>query len=147
MLRTFSSTRRYVNTLIIRNFSRYFTKEHEWIDVKSGIATIGITNFAQEELGEIVHVELPPVGDSLGIGDSCAAIESVKIAADIYSPVDGEITEVNENLIITPNLLNTDCENDGWIAKIEINESEMQNEFDSLMDASQYEVFLEEAIH
>jgi len=117
-----------------------YTKSHEWVRIEDdGTATVGITDHAQSELGELVFVELPENGTEIQTGDECAVVESVKAASDIYSPLTGEIEEVNEALNNTPGLLNNDPYGDGWIYRIRIdNESEL----DDLLDASQYQDFL-----
>ena len=105
-----------------------YTKEHEWIDVKDGIGTIGITNFAQSELGDIVFVELPNIGDEIAQNDVFGTIEAVKTLADLFSPVTGEIIEINDELENSPEMINSDCYKDGWIVKIKLsNESELSN--------------------
>ncbi len=105
-----------------------YTKEHEWIDVKDGIGTIGITNFAQSELGDIVFVELPNIGDEIAQNDVFGTIEAVKTLADLFSPVTGEIIEINDELENSPEMINSNCYKDGWIVKIKLsNESELSN--------------------
>ena len=92
-----------------------YTKEHEWIEIKDDIAVIGITNHAQESLGDIVFVELPKIGINVNSGNEISVIESVKAASDIYSPIDGEVVEVNNNLTDDASIINKDAEKDGWI--------------------------------
>ncbi len=105
-----------------------YTKEHEWIDAKDGIGTIGITNFAQSELGDIVFVELPNIGDEIAQNDVFGTIEAVKTLADLLSTVTGEIIEINDELENSPEMINSDCYKDGWIVKIKLsNESELSN--------------------
>ena len=94
-----------------------YTKDHEWILVKNDIGIIGITNHAQESLGDIVYIELPQIGKKVDAGSEVSVIESVKAASDIYSPLNGEIIEINSKLSETPSLINSDPENDGWIFK------------------------------
>ena len=94
--------------------SRYFTEDHEWVDVAGDIATVGITNYAQEQLGDIVFVELPEEGKTFDKGDDAAVVESVKAASDVYSPVSGEVIEANGALEDEPALVNSDAEEDGW---------------------------------
>lgn len=114
-----------------------YSNDHEWVKVEGNVATIGITDFAQHKLGEIVYVELPQVDDELGKGDVFSVVESVKAASDSYLPVSGKIVEVNEDLEGEPGLLNEDPYAN-WIAKVEIsNESELEE----LMDAEAYEDF------
>ena len=98
-----------------------FTKDHEWIFIEDNICTIGITNFAQSELGDIVFMELPEITTSVNKSDSVATIEAVKTVADVYSPVSGEIVEINNNLENTPELINNDPYNEGWIVKLKVN--------------------------
>ena len=117
-----------------------FTKEHEWMNIKDGIATIGITDYAQKELGDIVYVELPSVGDSVSKGDACSNIESVKAVSDLYSPLTGEILEINEGLEDTPESINQSPYDDGWIIKIKIGNDEELNE---MMNSEQYNQYLE----
>jgi len=118
----------------------YYTKDHEWIQVKGDTGTVGVTDFAQSHLGDIVYVELPKIGTKVKFHQTLGVIESVKAVADIYSPISGEIIEVNEELSNTPELINQDPHGKGWIAKIKIaDETELQN----LMTASEYEKFIE----
>ncbi len=116
-----------------------YSKDHEWIQLKDDIATIGITNHAQESLGDIVFVDLPSVGNKVQSDGEVCVIESVKAASDIFSPVDGEIIEVNEALKDNGSIVNEDPENKGWIFKIKISDS---TQFDRLMTLSEYENFL-----
>ena len=95
-----------------------YTNDHEWIKIENGIATIGITDYAQGELGDIIFIELPEIGDSVHAKDSIGTIEAVKTVADIYSPINGEISEVNINLEDNPDSINTDPYNSGWIIKL-----------------------------
>ncbi|WP_427964671.1 glycine cleavage system protein GcvH, partial [Altererythrobacter sp.] len=97
---------------------RYYTDEHEWIDVDGNAATVGITDYAQEQLGDIVFVELPAIGADLDQGGDAAVVESVKAASDVYAPIDGKVTEANEKLEEDPALVNTDPEGDGWFFKM-----------------------------
>jgi len=117
-----------------------FTKEHEWVGVIDGVAKVGISEYAQKELGDIVYVELPSVGDSITKGDAVANIESVKAVSDLYSPLSGEVTEVNETLEDTPENINTSPYDDGWIVKIKIGNDK---ELDELMNFEQYKKYLE----
>jgi glycine cleavage system H protein len=107
---TLKSTKSFSYFVLSKNFSKYFVKSHEWIQVEKGVATVGISDYAQSELGEIVHVDLPKVGDKFKSGESLGAVESVKTAADIYSPIEGIVGEVNDKLSKTPSLLNTHAE-------------------------------------
>lgn len=119
-----------------------FSKDHEWIKVEGDIATIGITNHAQESLGDIVFVDLPEIGKKFEAGNEVSVIESVKAASDIYSPLDGEIIEINEKLNEEAVLINQDAENDGWIFKLKILN---HNQLENLMSLSEYEAFIKEA--
>ena len=136
-----------VYTVLRRKFSKYFAKSHEWVSVDNGVATVGISDFAQNELGEIVHVELPKVGEKIKNGQPLGAVESVKTAADIYSPVDGVLAEVNEKLMKTPNLMNQDSENAGWYVKLKVDEAKTKIECENLMNVEQYEKFLRDSKH
>jgi glycine cleavage system H protein len=104
-----------------------FTESHEWIKLENGIGIVGITDHAQKELGKVVYVELPPVGKKIKAGQEIAVLESTKAAADIYSPVSGEIVEINQKLADFIHQINTSAEKDGWLFKIKIsNPDEMQ---------------------
>ena len=112
-----------------------YSKEHEWVRVEGSHGTIGITSFASDELGDIVFVELPEVGASVAQFATFGVVESVKAVSDLYSPVSGSITEVNEALRDAPELLNSDPYGEGWIARIELSDP---TELDALMDAAAY---------
>ena len=115
-----------------------YTRSHEWVRTEDDTATIGITDHAQDELGDIVFVELPEQGATLGAGDSFGTVESVKAVSDLYAPVGGEVVEVNEALNDSPEKINEDPYGEGWIVKIQVS-----GEAD-LLSASDYEQFLEE---
>jgi len=117
-----------------------FTRDHEWIRIDGDVGTVGITDYAQEQLGDIVFVELPDVGKSLKKGDEAAVVESVKAASEIYAPVDGEVKEVNEALAETPGTVNTDPLGEGWFLKLAIKNS---GQLDELMDESAYKDYVE----
>ena len=117
-----------------------FTNDHEWARQDGDTITVGITDYAQERLGDIVFVELPEVGASLTQNGDAGVIESVKAASDIYSPVSGEVTEVNTGLEDEPEKVNDDAQGDGWLFKLKAADS---GEFDTLMDESAYQAFLE----
>ena len=112
-----------------------YTKEHEWVEINGDIATVGITNHAQESLGDIVFIDLPIVGKEVKSNDEICVIESVKAASDIYAPIDGEVVEINNNLSDDASLVNQDPENDGWIFKMKIPNSD---QFNSLMTLDDY---------
>jgi len=118
-----------------------YTKDHEWIELNEEIATVGITNHAQESLGDIVFVDLPEIGKIVSSGDEVSVIESVKAASDIYSPIDGEISEININLNDNAALINEDAEMRGWIFKVKITNI---SQLDSHMSLSEYEEFLKQ---
>ena len=111
--------------------ARYFTDEHEWIDVEGETATVGITDYAQGQLGDIVFVELPDVGTVIDKGKDAAVVESVKAASDVYAPISGEVMETNAALEDDPALVNTSPEEDGWFFKMTIGD---KSQFDGLMD-------------
>ncbi|MBN2703274.1 MAG: glycine cleavage system protein GcvH [Pontiellaceae bacterium] len=114
----------------------FYAKTHEWVSLEEGIATIGITDFAQSQLSDLTFVELPEVGTALEAGDEAAVVESVKAAADVYAPVSGEVVAVNEELEESPDLINADAFGKGWLFKLRVdNESDV----DALLDADSYE--------
>ncbi len=117
-----------------------FTDQHEWVRVDGDIATIGITDYAQEQLGDVVFVELPEVGKELSAGDEAAVVESVKAASEVYTPVSGEVVDVNGDIEATPAGVNEDAMGDGWFVKLRLaNPSEL----DKLMDEAAYAEFVE----
>jgi glycine cleavage system H protein len=118
-----------------------YTKTHDWIRVEGGEGVTGITDYAQNELSDIVYVELPEPGDGFAMGEAYATVESVKAAADCYLPVSGEILAVNETLADSPELVNSDPFGEGWFVRIKIADSA---EVDDLMDAETYEAFCAE---
>ena len=119
--------------------TRYFTDEHEWIDVDGTTATVGITAYAQEQLGDIVFVEVPEAGASVSKGGEAAVVESVKAASDVYAPVTGTVTEGNAALADDPSLVNSDPEGAGWFFKLTLADS---GELDGLMDEAGYKAFV-----
>ena len=121
------------------HMSRYFTDEHEWIDVEGDIATVGITDYAQEQLGDIVFVELPAEGTTFEKGDDAAVVESVKAASDVYAPISGEVVETNSALEDEPALVNSDAEEDGWFFKLRIADA---SELEGLMNEAAYKTFV-----
>lgn len=116
-----------------------YTKDHEWAKVDGDTATVGITFYAQEQLGEIVFVELPKVGKEFGVHKEMAVVESSKAASDVYCPVAGKVTEVNSELEAKPELINEDCYGQGWICRLKITD---KNSLQGLMDAKKYEEYL-----
>lgn len=116
-----------------------YTKEHEWVDVQGDVAAIGITDYAQHELGDVVFVELPKVGAKIETGKTFGTVESVKAVSDIYAPASGEVLEANDVLHNTPEKINTDPYSDGWLIKIRLaNPAEISG----LMDAAAYEAYI-----
>ncbi len=115
-----------------------FSKEHEWMRLEGDIGTVGITDYAQEQLGDVVYVELPQVGKQVNQGDEMAVVESVKAASEVYAPVSGEVTEVNETLSDAPETVNADALGAGWFVKIKLGEP---SELDKLMDEVAYAAF------
>jgi len=120
--------------------SRYFTEDHEWIDVDGDIGTVGITDYAQGQLGDIVFVDVPEEGKELAKGDEAAVVESVKAASDVYSPVSGTVIEGNSALGDAPALVNEDPEGEGWFFKLTLGDT---SELDGMMDEIAYEAFVE----
>lgn len=116
-----------------------FTKDHEWTKIEDGVATIGITDYAQGELGDIVFVELPAVGDTFEKAEVFGTIEAVKAVSDLYAPLSGEVVEINENLEATPENVNSDPYGDGWMIRIKLSNPD---EVDGLLAASEYEELL-----
>lgn len=121
-----------------------YSKEHEWIKVEGDIAIIGVTDFAQEQLTDIVFVELPEKGKKVEAGKQMAVIESVKSVSDIFSPVNGEVVEINEKLKDNPDIINKDPYGGGWMVKIKI---ENKDELNGLMSAEDYGKFIQEGKH
>lgn len=119
-----------------------YTSTHEWVRHEGdGVVTIGITDHAQDLLGDLVHVDLPDEGDELATGDDAAVVESVKAASDVYAPVTGEVLEINEELEDSPELINSDAFGDGWLFKLKLEDIE---ELESLLDAEGYEDAIDE---
>lgn len=118
----------------------YYTEEHEWISVEGATGTVGITDHAQEQLGDITFVELPEAGSTVKKGDSVSVVDSVKAASDVYTPVSGEVTEVNPKLEDEPELVNTSAEADGWLFKITLSDT---SELEGFMDEAAYKEFVE----
>ena len=119
--------------------SRYFTEDHEWVDVDGDIGTVGISDYAQSQLGDVVFVEVPEEGKLLSKGDEAAVVESVKAASDVYSPVSGTVIEGNTALADDASLVNSDAEAEGWFFKLTLSDP---SELDGLMDEAVYEAFV-----
>jgi glycine cleavage system H protein len=118
-----------------------YTKDHEYISVEDGIGTVGITNYAQEKLGDVTFVELPPVGKTLKLAETAGAVESVKAASDVYSPVSGTVVDVNAALTNKPELVNSGAEGAAWFFKIKLADPA---ELDALMDKDAYLAYAQE---
>ena len=117
-----------------------FSKDHEWVRMEGDAAVVGISDYAQEQLGEIVFVELPDVGKKLEKGDEAAVIESVKAASEVYTPVSGEVSEVNGEIDADPAKINTDATGEGWLFKMALSDPD---ELDELMDEADYSAYVE----
>jgi len=121
-----------------------YAKSHEYVHVEAGIGTIGITDYAQKELGDVVFVELPQVGTQLEAADELGSIESVKAVSELFAPVSGEVVEINETLAEKPELVNTDPYGDGWMIRVRLSDP---TELDDLMNAEEYEEYCETESH
>ena len=117
----------------------YFTEDHEWLRVEDGIATVGITDHSQDQLGDLVLVQLPDVGASLSKGDAAVVVESVKAASDVYAPLDGEVTEVNEATASDPALINSAATTDGWLWKMKLSNTD---QLSGLLDEAGYKAII-----
>ncbi|MCW1427929.1 glycine cleavage system protein GcvH [Novosphingobium sp. JCM 18896] len=120
--------------------SRYFSKDHEWIDVDGDTGTVGITDYAQGQLGDITFVELPAVGQAVKKGESVSVVDSVKAASDVYTPVSGEVTDANPALADAPELVNADAETGGWLFRIKLADA---GELGDLMDEAAYKDYVD----
>jgi len=118
---------------------RYFTEDHEWVDVDGDIGTVGITDYAQGQLGDIVFVDVPEEGKTVTKGDEAAVVESVKAASDVYSPVSGTVIEGNADLADNPGLVNEDADGEGWFFKLTLSDPD---ELKELMDEAKYDAFV-----
>ena len=121
-----------------------YAKSHEYVHVEGGVGTVGITDYAQKELGDVVFVELPQVGSQLEAGDELGSIESVKAVSELFAPVSGEVVEINEALADKPELVNTDPYGDGWMIRIRLSDT---SELEDLMNAEEYEEYIETEAH
>jgi len=120
--------------------NRHFTEDHEWIELAGDVGTVGITDYAQGQLGDITFVELPAVGQVVKKGDSVSVVDSVKAASDVYTPVSGEVTDVNAALADAPELVNTDAEVSGWLFRVKLADA---GELGGLMDEAAYKAYVE----
>ena len=116
----------------------HYSKDHEWVRVEGNVAVVGITDYAQDSLGDVVYVELPKVGDDFAANESFGSVESVKAVSEVFSPVSGEIVGINESLADSPEQVNTDPYGDGWMIRVEMSKS---GEVDSMLTAAEYEDF------
>ena len=123
-----------------RNPDKRYTKEHEWVTLDGDIATIGITDHAQEQLGDVVFVELPELNREVVAGEACAVVESVKAASDLYAPLSGKVVETNQAIVDDPALVNSDAEGEGWFFRLEIDDTDA---FEALLDEDAYSEYLE----
>jgi glycine cleavage system H protein len=117
----------------------HFTRDHEWVQVDGDYATVGITDYAQGQLGDVVFVELPTIGDTVAAGKEVAVVESVKAASDVYAPLSGEVTKANEALVDEPGLVNSAAEAAGWFFQLRLSDP---RELDTLMDSAAYQAFV-----
>ncbi|QEE12575.1 MULTISPECIES: glycine cleavage system protein GcvH [Bartonella] len=117
----------------------YFTQDHEWLSVEGKTVTVGVTHYAQEQLGDLVFVDLPQSGTKLSKGEAAAVVESVKAASDVYSPLDGEVVEVNEALADNPELVNQKAETEGWLWKMTLQD---ETQLEGLLDEDAYKVLI-----
>ena len=123
-----------------KNADKRYTKDHEWVVLDGDIATVGITDHAQEQLGDLVHVELPEAERVVAEAEACAVVESVKAAPDVYAPLAGKIVEINETIVEDPSIVNSDAEGEGWFFRLELDDPDT---FETLMDQDAYDEFLE----
>jgi glycine cleavage system H protein len=123
-----------------KNADKRYTKDHEWVQLDGDIATVGITDHAQEQLGELVFIELPEPEREVAAGEACAVVESVKAASDVYSPLAGKVAEVNETIAEDPSIVNNDAEGEGWFFRLELDDP---SSFEELMDQEAYDEYLE----
>ncbi len=119
-----------------------YTREHEWVLVEGNVATVGISAFAEDQLGDVVFIELPGVGDTVAKDDAMGVVESVKAVSDVYAPVSGEVIEVNDDLPENTEMINEDPYGDGWMVKIELSDP---SELDDLMSSEEYKQFIADA--
>jgi glycine cleavage system H protein len=123
-----------------KSADKRYTKDHEWVVLDGDIATVGITDHAQEQLGDLVHVELPELERAVAEGETCAVVESVKAASDVFAPLAGKIVEINETIVEDPSIVNSDAEGEGWFFRIELDDTDA---FEALMDQDAYDEYLE----
>ena len=117
-----------------------YTREHEWVRLDGDIVTVGITDYAQEALGDVVFVELPEIGREVAVDEACGVVESVKAASDVYAPLAGKVVEINQAIVDDPSLVNTEAEGEGWFFRLEIDDTDA---FDALLDEAAYGEYVE----
>ncbi|WP_330167955.1 glycine cleavage system protein GcvH [Bartonella grahamii] len=117
----------------------YFTQDHEWLSVEGQVVTVGVTHYAQEQLGDLVFVDLPQSGTKLSKGEAAAVVESVKAASDVYAPLDGEVVEINEALADSPELVNQKAETEGWLWKMTLQD---ETQLEGLLDKDAYKTLI-----
>ena len=123
-----------------KSADKRYTKDHEWIVLDGDIATVGITDHAQEQLGDLVHVELPELERTVAEGETVAVVESVKAASDVFAPLAGKVVEINETIVEDPSIVNSDAEGEGWFFRLELDDTDA---FEALMDQDAYDEYLE----
>jgi glycine cleavage system H protein len=123
-----------------KSADKRYTKDHEWVVLDGDIATVGITDHAQEQLGDLVHVELPELERAVAEGETCAVVESVKAASDVFAPLAGKVVEINETIVEDPSIVNSDAEGEGWFFRLELDDTDA---FEALMDQDGYDEYLE----
>lgn len=126
--------------MVKKNADKRYTKDHEWVTLDGDIARVGITDHAQEQLGDLVMVELPELERQVVEGEACAVVESTKAASDVFAPLTGKIVEINETIVEDPSIVNNDAEGEGWFFVIELDDPD---QFESLMDQDAYDEYLE----
>ncbi len=123
-----------------KDSDKRYTRDHEWVVLDGDIATVGITDHAQEQLGDLVHIELPELERTVSEAEACAVVESVKAASDVYAPLAGKVVEINETIAEDPSIVNSDPEGEGWFFRLELDDPDS---FETLLDQDAYDEFLE----
>jgi glycine cleavage system H protein len=123
-----------------KDSDKRYTKDHEWVVLDGDIATVGITDHAQEQLGDLVHIELPDLERVVAEAEACAVVESVKAASDVYAPLSGKVVEINETITEDPSIVNSDAEGEGWFFRLELDDPDS---FEALLDQDAYDEYLE----